>query len=63
MNSQKIVHATTDNKQKNQEKASCEAPTRPSVCERCGGPVKAEHAHFKCRQCGWLTHCCEGGQG
>lgn len=35
--------------------------TVPAACERCGQPVRAEHGHFKCNACGWLTHCCEGG--
>lgn len=30
-----------------------------SECPHCGGNLAAEHAHFKCRQCGWRDSCCD----
>jgi len=62
MNLEKIRHDLTTNKEKSDSASKC-VPTQPKACERCGGSMKPEHAHFKCAQCGWLTHCCEGGQG
>lgn len=32
------------------------------VCDACGCyPLRTEHAHFVCRECGYKTKCCEGG--
>ena len=47
--------------EKQSQDKSCENPTRPQSCERCGQTVRPEGAHFKCDFCGWMTHCCEGG--
>lgn len=30
-----------------------------SECQLCGGPLTPEHAHFKCRACGWRDSCCD----
>ncbi len=62
MNDKKIFQTQEILKEKNDKERGCD-PTRPRCCERCGFSVIPEHAHFKCSQCGWLTHCCEGGQG
>ncbi|HVX58626.1 MAG TPA: hypothetical protein VG964_02725 [Candidatus Saccharimonadales bacterium] len=32
------------------------------VCDVCGHfPLKPEHAHYVCSECGYKTKCCEGG--
>ncbi|NDB05508.1 MAG: hypothetical protein EBX95_07110 [Acidimicrobiia bacterium] len=28
-------------------------------CPLCGGGLTPEHAHFKCRACGWRDSCCD----
>ena len=28
-------------------------------CPLCGGNLTPEHAHFKCRGCGWRDSCCD----
>jgi len=28
-------------------------------CPLCGESLHAEHAHFKCRACGWRDSCCD----
>ena len=28
-------------------------------CPHCGGELSPEHAHFKCRTCGWRDSCCD----
>ena len=28
-------------------------------CPLCGGGLTPEHAHFKCRFCGWRDSCCD----
>ncbi len=28
-------------------------------CPHCGSPLHPEHAHFKCRGCGWRDSCCD----
>jgi len=28
-------------------------------CPLCGGTLHPEHAHFKCRSCGWRDSCCD----
>jgi hypothetical protein len=28
-------------------------------CPLCGGSLHPEHAHFKCRSCGWRDSCCD----
>jgi len=28
-------------------------------CPLCGGALHPEHAHFKCRSCGWRDSCCD----
>ena len=28
-------------------------------CPLCGGSLHSEHAHFKCRTCGWRDSCCD----
>lgn len=31
-------------------------------CDACGFyPIRVEHAHFICPECGYKTKCCEGG--
>jgi hypothetical protein len=29
-----------------------------ACCPLCGGELKPEHAHYKCR-CGWRDSCCD----
>ncbi|MEM7272023.1 MAG: hypothetical protein AAF547_02985 [Actinomycetota bacterium] len=28
-------------------------------CPQCGGDMAPEHAHFRCRSCGWRDSCCD----
>jgi hypothetical protein len=28
-------------------------------CPLCGSDLTPEHAHFKCRSCGWRDSCCD----
>jgi len=28
-------------------------------CQHCGYELNAEHAHYKCRNCGWRDSCCD----
>jgi hypothetical protein len=28
-------------------------------CPHCGGPLRPEHAHFRCESCGWRDSCCD----
>jgi hypothetical protein len=28
-------------------------------CPMCAGPLAAEHAHFRCNECGWRDSCCD----
>jgi hypothetical protein len=28
-------------------------------CPMCSGPLAAEHAHFRCNECGWRDSCCD----
>ena len=28
-------------------------------CPLCSGELTPEHAHFKCRTCGWRDSCCD----
>jgi hypothetical protein len=30
-----------------------------SPCPVCDAPLQQEHAHTRCRSCGWLGKCCE----
>jgi hypothetical protein len=30
-----------------------------SPCPVCDAPLMQEHAHTRCRNCGWLGKCCE----
>lgn len=30
-----------------------------SPCPVCDAPLAQEHAHTRCRSCGWLGKCCE----
>ncbi|MGH2685181.1 MAG: hypothetical protein ACRDJP_06935 [Actinomycetota bacterium] len=30
-----------------------------SECPQCGGAMTAEHAHYRCRACGWRDSCCD----
>jgi len=30
-----------------------------SECPLCGAELAPEHAHFKCRACGWRDSCCD----
>lgn len=30
-----------------------------SPCPVCDEPLAQEHAHTRCRACGWLGKCCE----
>lgn len=39
---------------------ACRSPlgTFPD-CPHCGGDLAPEHAHFRCRGCGWRDSCCD----
>jgi len=28
-------------------------------CPMCSGALTAEHAHFRCNDCGWRDSCCD----
>ena len=28
-------------------------------CPQCGGDMHAEHAHYRCGDCGWRDSCCD----
>lgn len=28
-------------------------------CPHCGGELLPEHAHYRCRGCGWRDSCCD----
>ena len=30
-----------------------------SECPQCGGAMAPEHAHYRCRACGWRDSCCD----
>lgn len=36
---------------------SCDLSTQ---CGHCGGPMRPEHAHYRCTQCGQRDSCCDG---
>ncbi len=27
-------------------------------CDACGAPMEPEHAHYRCRACGYILPCC-----
>ncbi|QXC61753.1 hypothetical protein KSP35_02600 [Aquihabitans sp. G128] len=29
-------------------------------CGHCGGPMRQEHAHYRCTRCGQRDSCCDG---
>ncbi|WP_421120297.1 hypothetical protein ACE2AJ_02945 [Aquihabitans daechungensis] len=29
-------------------------------CGHCGGPMRQEHAHYRCTTCGQRDSCCDG---
>ncbi|MGZ4104256.1 MAG: hypothetical protein ACXVP8_03235 [Actinomycetota bacterium] len=31
-----------------------------TTCLSCGAEMKPEHAHYRCRECGWRDSCCDG---
>ncbi|MDA8284484.1 MAG: hypothetical protein M0Z42_14570 [Actinomycetota bacterium] len=40
----------------------CPEPSRFAVlpeCPHCGGTLEPEHAHYRCRDCGWRDSCCD----
>ncbi|MDH3294355.1 MAG: hypothetical protein OER95_08555 [Acidimicrobiia bacterium] len=42
----------------------CPFPTRSrhavfEECVHCGGEMAPEHAHYRCRSCGWRDSCCD----
>ncbi len=40
--------------------ASCDVgQVAGSPCPVCDAPLQQEHAHTRCRSCGWLGKCCE----
>ncbi|MGD9995945.1 MAG: hypothetical protein AB7L17_12250 [Ilumatobacteraceae bacterium] len=39
--------------------ASCTPYGVFTECPLCGGRLHPEHAHFKCRSCGWRDSCCD----
>ncbi len=55
---------TVDDATRERERAQSDAACRTrfgtfSECQLCGGPLTPEHAHFKCRACGWRDSCCD----
>lgn len=36
---------------------TCDTST---VCWNCGLEMQPEHAHYRCRACGWRDSCCDG---
>lgn len=39
---------------------SCRSPLGTfAECPLCGGDLFPEHAHFKCKGCGWRDSCCD----
>jgi tRNA(Ile2) C34 agmatinyltransferase TiaS len=32
--------------------------SRRPQCDACGHPMEPEHAHYKCRACGYILPCC-----
>jgi hypothetical protein len=37
--------------------AACDTSTQ---CGWCGGPMRPEHAHYRCTSCGQRDSCCDG---
>lgn len=37
--------------------APCDLSTQ---CGHCGGPMRPEHAHYRCTLCGERDSCCDG---
>ena len=33
-----------------------------TLCPHCYFPMRPEHAHYRCHNCGERDSCCEGGQ-
>jgi predicted RNA-binding Zn-ribbon protein involved in translation (DUF1610 family) len=31
-----------------------------TTCLACGAPMREEHAHYRCPECGWRDSCCDG---
>ena len=31
-----------------------------TICGWCGGPMRPEHAHYRCTRCGARDSCCDG---
>ena len=31
-----------------------------TTCLACGAEMEPEHAHYRCRSCGWRDSCCDG---
>jgi len=43
-----------------QPAATCRSPLGTFAdCPQCGGDMAPEHAHFRCRSCGWRDSCCD----
>ena len=39
---------------------ACRSPLGTfAECPLCGGDLFPEHAHFKCKGCGWRDSCCD----
>jgi len=39
--------------------SACRSPLGTFAdCPHCGGDMTPEHAHFRCRSCGWRDSCC-----
>ncbi|HWJ64707.1 MAG TPA: hypothetical protein VNS19_22225 [Acidimicrobiales bacterium] len=37
--------------------SACDLSTQ---CGHCGGPMRQEHAHYRCTRCGQRDSCCDG---
>ena len=51
-------NATTDFDPKTFDTCRSRFGTFPE-CPLCGSDLTPEHAHFKCRTCGWRDSCCD----
>jgi hypothetical protein len=58
MTDDRLAHVTTQDL--DARNGSCRARYGTfSECPLCGAALIPEHAHFKCRGCGWRDSCCD----
>ncbi len=39
---------------------ACAPADLSTMCLACGAPMREEHAHYRCPECGWRDSCCDG---